>query len=339
MPVITTVYRLVFPTISITFSITGTIRLGSALPPITADGRDLTIDGPGADLLTISGDSDGDGSGDTAIFASQAPSFTLKELTLAHGYTGGTGGAVEIQTGSVTASIADCVLSGNFAVMGGAVYHGGANLFITNTEIRDNQAAQGGGLYLANGNNNIGDSLVSGNRADTGGGIYHYSNNLNITSTSVYSNTASGQGGGLYAFGHNVSVSGSTFQQNHAQSGGAVFREIGTLNISNSTFWGNQAEYGGALLNNGNVTINSSTFVANSASVNGGGLRNEFATPIYVRNSIIANSLSGGNCSGVIANSYNNIDSGESCGWDAATGSLSNTDPLLGPLVNNGGKR
>jgi hypothetical protein len=53
-------------------------------------------------------------------------------------------------------------------------------------------------------------------------------------------------------------------------------------------------------------------------------------------NSIVANST-GANCGGNIVNGGNNIDSGTTCGWGAANGSLSNTAPLLGPLANNGG--
>lgn len=326
------------PNDTINFSVTGTIRLGSALPPLLASGFDLTIDGPGADLLTISGDTDGDGSGDVQVLTSDAPNLTLRELTIADGTTSGNGGGVKILAGSTFTTIDHCLLMGNVAVNGGAVYHGGANLTILNSEINDNQASLGGGVYLANGNNNISSSKISGNQATTGGGIYHYSNNLNLTATSVYSNAASDKGGGLYVYASNVFVTKCTFQENQAASGGGIYQEANNLTIDNSTFWGNQAENGGAILNKMSVMINSSTFYANSASVSGGGLLNQHIYPPNLRNSIIANSASGGSCSGDIANGYNNIDSGDTCGWGSANGSLSNTDPLLGPLRDNGGE-
>ncbi len=58
-----------------------------------------------------------------------------------------------------------------------------------------------------------------------------------------------------------------------------------------------------------------------------------------ITNTVIANSLSGGDCitGGLIIDGGHNIDSDGSCGLDPANGSLPNTDPVLGPLQNNGG--
>lgn len=56
-----------------------------------------------------------------------------------------------------------------------------------------------------------------------------------------------------------------------------------------------------------------------------------------LRNTIVANSPSGGNCSGTITNGGNNIDDGVTCGWGALSGSMSSTNPLLGALADNGG--
>lgn len=43
------------------------------------------------------------------------------------------------------------------------------------------------------------------------------------------------------------------------------------------------------------------------------------------------------NCVGTITNNGYNLDSGTTCGWGFVTGSMSSTDPLIGPLANNGG--
>jgi hypothetical protein len=54
----------------------------------------------------------------------------------------------------------------------------------------------------------------------------------------------------------------------------------------------------------------------------------------------MAQSVSGGNCGGSPSkpyNFYNNIEDGTSCVWDSHYGSKSNTNPLLGPLTDNGG--
>ena len=52
----------------------------------------------------------------------------------------------------------------------------------------------------------------------------------------------------------------------------------------------------------------------------------------------MANNGGSGNCSeSTITNGGNNLDSGATCGFSAANGSLSNTDPLLGSLADNDG--
>jgi hypothetical protein len=58
-------------------------------------------------------------------------------------------------------------------------------------------------------------------------------------------------------------------------------------------------------------------------------------------NTIVANNTTGegpGNCVGeTVTNGGNNLDSGDTCGFGTANDSLSNTDPELGPLKDNGG--
>ena len=51
----------------------------------------------------------------------------------------------------------------------------------------------------------------------------------------------------------------------------------------------------------------------------------------------MANSPSGGNCAGTIPNGGYNLDSGTTCGFGTANNSLSDADPKLGALANNGG--
>jgi predicted outer membrane repeat protein len=81
--------------------------------------------------------------------------------------------------------------------------------------------------------------------------------------------------------------------------------------------------------------MTNSSFSGNSAISFGGGIYN--SDTVSLRNTIVANSPSGGNCSGTITNGGNNLDSGDTCGWGSNNGSLSNIDPKLGPLAANGG--
>jgi hypothetical protein len=85
--------------------------------------------------------------------------------------------------------------------------------------------------------------------------------------------------------------------------------------------------------------VTNSTIYANSATNIGGGIVNALV-PIPLSNTIIANNI-GGNCSGntAITDAGYNPDDGITCGFSQATGSLSNTNPLLDPagLQDNGG--
>ncbi len=55
------------------------------------------------------------------------------------------------------------------------------------------------------------------------------------------------------------------------------------------------------------------------------------------RNTIVANNTGvGGNCSGTITSLGYNLEFGNTCVF-TATGDITSTNPLLGPLANNGG--
>ena len=75
-----------------------------------------------------------------------------------------------------------------------------------------------------------------------------------------------------------------------------------------------------------NVTLNENVLI---------GLRNDGGTQL--KNTITANTTGGGNCLGSIVSLGHNLSSDGSCSLNA-TGDLTNTNPLLGPLQNNGGQ-
>jgi hypothetical protein len=103
------------------------------------------------------------------------------------------------------------------------------------------------------------------------------------------------------------------------------------------TLSGNSADFGGGIYNGGagTVELRNSTLSGNSATT-GGGIENAGGTSTLT-NTIVTASPSGGNCAGAITNGGHNLDSATTCGWGSNDGSLSNTDPLLGPLADNGG--
>jgi hypothetical protein len=156
-------------------------------------------------------------------------------------------------------------------------------------------------------------------------------------------------GGGIYNAG-TLSVMNTTFTGNYAWYGGGAIFNNGSATIANSTFSGNgvsiYASGGGAILNNGStatLTITNSTFSGNYADLGSFGTGAIFnrGSIVTLSNTILANDPDAGNCAydfgSPITNGGNNIDDGATCGWASANGSMSNTDPLLGPLTDNGG--
>ncbi|HSN74097.1 MAG TPA: choice-of-anchor Q domain-containing protein, partial [Anaerolineae bacterium] len=134
-----------------------------------------------------------------------------------------------------------------------------------------------------------------------------------------------------------VEVSNSTFADNSANTGGGIYSNYGgTLTVSNSTFSGNRSNYGdggGGIYSgyNSTLTVSNSTFTGNSANRDGGGISHVGSDTVTLQNTIVANSPSGGNCTGVIT------DGGGNLSYPDTSCPGVNADPLLGPLQDNGG--
>ena len=117
-----------------------------------------------------------------------------------------------------------------------------------------------------------------------------------------------------------------------ATGGGGILNN-GTLTIRNSTFSGNSTTFfGGGILNGGTLTISNSTFSGNSAATLGGGIYQNGGT-VTLKNTIVANSTSGDNCSAAIADGGNNLDSANTCGF--TVNAKINTNPNLGALTGS----
>jgi hypothetical protein len=142
----------------INFSVTGTITLGSSsLPtivsastPITGGGTagTLTINGPGASSLTISGNN-----GNFCIFkVDSGGNLTISGVIVSGAQTSSSGGAFN---NSGTLTVTDSTISGNSANnsgsgggSGGGIYNRtGSTLTISNSTISGNSAYSGGGIF------------------------------------------------------------------------------------------------------------------------------------------------------------------------------------------------
>jgi hypothetical protein len=206
--------------------------------------------------------------------------------------------------------------------------------------------ADGGGISNA-GTLTINASAISGNNSNggLGGGIAN-TGTLTISNSTINGNMGSYRGGGIYNVG-TVTVNNSTISGNVALYGGGIDND-GLLTINNSTLSSNQAirhcyfprgcsgGAGGAIYNDNTMTINNGTLSGNSASSSGGGgILTCCLDRSVIQNSIVANN-SGGNCSGPTASNGYNMSSDSSCNF-SNSGDRNNTDPMLGPLQNNGG--
>jgi hypothetical protein len=177
-----------------------TITLNAANGPLLLD-KDLTISGPGADKLTISGNDA------TQVFSiASGTSDTIKGLTIADGNADRlfAGGGGILNNGTLT--LDDSTLSGNHAdgfVMGGGGIANNGQLTIDHSTLSGNHADGGffGGGGIANyGQLTIDHSAVFGNHADgvevaRGGGIFNEFI-MTIDHSAVFGNHSDGGDGG-----------------------------------------------------------------------------------------------------------------------------------------------
>jgi predicted outer membrane repeat protein len=134
----------------------------------------------------------------------------------------------------------------------------------------------------------------------------------------------------------------STIAYNWASDtdGGGVWNGT-TLTFTNVTVSSNTANgRGGGIYSNFGATLDllHVTIGLNEAVLaSGGGLYMKEQTTSTLTNSIVANNVDA-DCAGLgsTTSAGYNLDSDASCGL-AATGDITNTDPLLGPLRDNGG--
>ena len=279
---------------SIAFAVSGTIVLtGGAL---TID-KDVAIAGPGASVLSISGNLA------QPVFIVRAGEVSISGLTVRDGRSDQGAGVFN----NATLTLADCVFSGHRAFSGAAIENTGSLAMYRCLFTKNHTDVHGAGIENA-GAVRIVDSTFQDNDADSGGGIF------NVGS---------------------ATVSGTTLAHNLAFALGGAIRNAdhATLSITNTTLSGNDAVNGGGIFNSGTLTMASSTVTGNTGLV-GDGILNTGATTL--RHVIIANNRPDENCSGAVTSAGYNLDSGTSCGLNGP-GDRSGTDPLLGPIGDHGG--
>ncbi|HXQ62681.1 MAG TPA: DUF11 domain-containing protein [Acidimicrobiales bacterium] len=331
---------------------------------------DLTISGPGAGSMAVSGDNASE-----VFEINTGITVTLSGITVEHGTTG-----------------AGC--AAGCAASGGGIENNGT-LTVTGSVVDDNSAnsgcfsncgASGGGIEN-NGTLTVTDSTVSDNSANgscfeacsaSGGGIVN-NGTMTVTGSTVSDNEANGgcvfncgaSGGGIENNSSDTAtISTSTVASNEAtlgctaacgSSGGGIDNG-GTLTLGNSTvatnftgaFCGsNCAAFGGGIANEsgGTLTLTNSTLSANAVATGcgpptscgafGGDLYNDGTASVGA--TILANSAGagGGDCffASPVTDLGYNLDDDGTCGLSSANHSFSDTPAGLDPagLQNNGG--
>ena len=295
-----------------TISLSGDITLGSKLWDIRTA---VTING---NRHSISG------ADSHRIFEVQNGNLTVNDLTMTNGRPSMNGGAISVDGGSLT---------------------------INNSKISDSYSSNyGGGIYASNSDVTISESTLSGNESHNhGGGISYSVGNINPLKSLVITNSSfernetigedidgriGGQGGAIYLDGGSVNISGSSFSQNSvSKSGGAIYDyaksdtpAASQLSVSNSTFIGNVGPQGAAVYLHSGTTANLThvTIAGNTAFAKKASLHN--LGTLSLRNSIVADTVTGVDCIAETALSENSGNLIE----DGTCSAVLSGNPLLG---------
>ncbi|MEQ1530623.1 MAG: choice-of-anchor Q domain-containing protein [Methylococcales bacterium] len=249
---------------SVTFSVSGTIILGSTLS--ISDAAGLTVDGIGRNI-TVSGNN-------TVRVMQLNPGATLsvKNLTVADGYADPQGGGIYNQFGNL--NVINSTFTNNTATRTGGGIASYADLTLANP---------GGNLTIAN-------STFSGNHSVFGGAIRNNSGTLSMVNSTIVGNSVNlpicppgffcaieDSGGGIENSGRlnldNSIVAGNTAAIGAADIGGSV--DTGSYNLIGDALVNYRWNGLGPIVplngNNGNITgVDASTLVDTTLANNGG---------------------------------------------------------------------
>jgi hypothetical protein len=350
----------------INFATTGAITLTSGELDVTDS---LTINGPGVNSLTVSGNHV------SRVFGLAGdPTVNIADLTVANGSNSNVGGGGIYEAGG-TLTLDRVAVSGNEASgayggdgQGGGLYVAGGTLTLDHSTLSSNQAlgavgftipssqsfpagsAAGGGLYVAGGMVYVNQSTFSKNQAGGGAG-----NPADACSGISAGDGGQGEGGGLYVAGGSVSIDNSTFSANGARGGdGGAGGDCPDAPYPPNSYLpggnGGLAAGGGIRVAAGTVEVHHSTLSGNWATGGlggdanassgvgaGGGISNAGGLQMY--DTVLAGNSAAAapDLDGTFISLGHNLIGNTTGGSGFAASDLLNINPQLGPLQNNGG--
>jgi hypothetical protein len=291
-------------------SLTGIIQLDPGNGELLLN-KGLTINGPGANILEVSGNPS------NRVFDVLAVTDVISGLTIEHGQAALGGGIrnvgnLTLQADTFTANsassnggglanfgtafVSGCNFTGNLASGdGGAIFNNVArDLTVQNCYLADNGASFGGGIFNTS-TAKVQDSSFCFNTASQfGGGIYN-SGTLTVDNGYFSFNAADAAGGGIVNVG-SATVLNSLLESNHAglSGGGITNGSGGSLDVGNTTISNNfttaaSGAAGGGILNGGTLTVESGSRLYGNSSNFGGGIWNT-GTATVTDSSITGNS-------------------------------------------------
>ena len=297
---------------TIDFGVTGTITLTTGELLVN---KSIIITGPGSDDLIV------DGNHASRVFhVAGGVTATIGGLTITNGSASDWGGGIHNDQSVLTVN--NCNVVGNFAPgWGGGIFN---DSWVTSATMR------------------VTNSTISGNSVNSiGGGIFtegsHGIATLDIVNTTITGNSAH-VGGGFYNSHSTSTVSGCTFSGNSAGYGGGGIFHVGlnssaTLRVTNTTLSANSAPLGPAIYSYGHSDTTRLDVL--DCTLKSNWIVNVWAT--LQLGSTIFDTGSIWNDSGIVNSLGYNLSSDDAGGFLTATGDQINTDPLLGPLQDNGG--
>jgi hypothetical protein len=251
--------------------LTGTITLTQGKLVVS---KPLEIEGPGAELLTVSGNHR------SGVFDIEAPAgrtVFLSDLTVADGT-----GAGQDQFGSTA---------------GGGLFNDAATLVLERTTFSRNtvpldfaSTGGGGGIFNFHGTVTLNDSILAGNQTGNQSGDAPGAAIRNLGTMAVRHSTVAGNRD-VVGFGAIQNDGNMTLDQCVIADNRGNIWNTGTLTMAACTVAGNAAVGGAGLVNTSRATVSDSTFLNNSSEVGGGAIA-QYNGAMFVSGSTIAGNTS-----------------------------------------------